>query len=654
MSKILVFAGTTEGRMIVEHLTGEKVGVYVCVATTYGKEVLPEADNIQVLPGRLNEREMREFILTNQISLVIDATHPFAKLVTTNIRRVCEELKIDRLRILREESKAVSDVTYVESVEEGVSALYGTTGNVLITTGSKELEAYAKVADYKERCFARVLSTREAMEAAMALGFEGAHLIAMQGPFSREMNVAILRQLHIEYIVTKESGSTGGFTEKVEAAREVGAKVIVIGRPVEESGCTFGDICRYLYTHYHVRKMQKISIIGMGPGRKEFLTLAGQRAIGEAELIIGSKRMVKEILSHALKVHIEYRPDEIRTYLEKHLEYQRVVILVSGDVGFYSGAKKLLEVLEQKNVELIPGISSIVYFASRLQVSMDDVGICSLHGRNSNYLALLKEWGKVFVLVDSGETIQKILRSICRLQSPHIRVAIGSNLSYENERISKGSAEELGHQVYDGLSVLYVENEQWEKRIVTQGIEDRAFLRDKTPMTKQEVRSISLAKMMLQKDSIVYDVGAGTGSVSVECARMATEGTVYAIEKKPEAIDLIKQNVCHFQLGNVRIIEGNAPEAIADLDIPTHAFVGGSSGKIQPILKRLQYLNPAIRIIVNTITLESLVEVLDYLKIQNIGDADIVQVQIAKLKKVSQYSLMTGQNPVYIISFGGK
>lgn len=654
MSRILVFAGTTEGRMIVEHLAGEEVPVYVCVATSYGKEVLPEADNIEVLSGRLNEGEMRNFILSNKISLVIDATHPFAKLVTTNIRRVCEELKVDRLRVLRAEMDVAKDVTYVPSVEEAVSALYGTTGNVLITTGSKELSAYASVLDYKDRCYARVLSTKEAVDAAIALGFEGSHLIAMQGPFSKEMNVALLRQLHIEYMVTKESGSTGGFSEKLEAAREVDAKVIVIGRPAEEHGCTFGDVCRYLYTHYKVRKPQNITIVGMGPGSRDLLTLEAKTAIEDAELIIGSRRMVKAVERDAAKIHTEYRPLEIQAYLTKHLEYQKIVILVSGDVGFYSGAKKLLEVLSDKKVSLLPGISSITYMASRLQVSWEDAGICSLHGRSSNFLEALKEKGKVFLLVDSNETIQTVLKSIHRHNFSSVKIAIGSFLSYKEEAIVWGSAEELMEQDYEGLSVLYLEDEAYGEYIVTQGIKDEAFIRDKVPMTKQEVRSISLSKLMLQKDSIVYDIGAGTGAVSVECGRMATEGRIYAIEKKPEALELIKKNIVQFQLGNVRIIEGTAPEAIADLDVPTHAFVGGSSGKMFAILKRLRHLNPNIRIVINTIALESLMEVMTYLKEQSIDDVDIVQVQIAKAKKVSDYSMMSGQNPIYVISFGGK
>lgn len=654
MSRILVFAGTTEGRMIVEHLAGAAVPVYVCVATSYGKDVLPQAENLTVLPGRLNEKEMRSFIEEHDISLVIDATHPFAKLVTTNIRKVCEALKVDRLRILRRESETVRDVIYTDSIEEAVNTLSTTSGNVLITTGSKELSLYAQLAEYKERCYARVLSTREAMETALALGFEGAHLIAMQGPFSKEINVALLKQLHAEYIVTKESGSTGGFTEKLEAAREVGAKLIVIGRPIEESGCSFGDVCRYLYIHYKVRKPQEITIVGVGPGAKELMTLEARNAVADAELIIGSKRMVKAVAGEGIKIHVEYRPNEIKSYLEKHLEYQRIVILVSGDVGFYSGAKKLLEVLDREQVKMIPGISSITYFASKLQVSWEDARICSLHGRYTNFMEALKEAGKVFLLVDSNDTIQSVLRAIEHAELSSVHIAIGSCLSYQEESIVWGSASELRGEIYDGLSVVYLEDEDYDGYIVTQGIEDGAFIRDKVPMTKQEVRSISMAKMMLKKDSVVYDIGAGTGTVSVECGRMTTQGKIYAIEKKPEAISLIKENVIRFKLGNVRIIEGTAPESIANLEVPTHAFIGGSSGRLKPILKRLLHLNPNIRIVINTITLESFMEVMDYIKEHHIENADIVQVQIAKAKKVADYNMMTGQNPVYVISFGGE
>lgn len=180
---------------------------------------------------------------------MIDATHPFAQLVTGEIRRACEISGVQYLRCLREEMEAVPDeadrVIWAQSVEDAVEYLQNTEGKILITTGSKELIKYTKLTEYKERCFARVLSTEQAVMESVALGFEGKHLIAMQGPFSKEMNVATIHQTGAKYFVTKESGKAGGFGEKVQAAKETGAVLVAVGRP-KETGRTFSEVCKWL------------------------------------------------------------------------------------------------------------------------------------------------------------------------------------------------------------------------------------------------------------------------------------------------------------------------------------------------------------------------------------------------------------------------
>ena len=217
MKRILIFSGTTEGRRITEFLDGRNVKVYVSAATEYGKECTGEHENAEVFFGRMDQKQMTEMIKEKQIDLVIDATHPFAQLVTGEIRRACEISGVQYLRCLREEMEAAPDeadrVIWAQSVEDAVEYLQNTEGKILITTGSKELIKYTKLTEYKERCFARVLSTEQAVMESVALGFEGKHLIAMQGPFSKEMNVATIHQTGAKYFVTKESGKAGGFGE---------------------------------------------------------------------------------------------------------------------------------------------------------------------------------------------------------------------------------------------------------------------------------------------------------------------------------------------------------------------------------------------------------------------------------------------------------
>lgn len=238
---ILIFAGTTEGRTLAEYASAHSIRCFVSVATDYGKSLIEHLEDITILTGRMDEEEMERFIEENDIRLVIDATHPFAREVTENIRSACEKVltrsEVRYVRCIRPFENRSSDeqIIYTESVQEAVEYLKKTTGNILIATGSKELHLYTGIENYRERCFARVLSTEPAVRESVRLGFEGRHLFAMQGPFAPDLNLALLRQTKASYFVTKETGKAGGFEEKAEAAEMTGAVLVVIGRP-EENG----------------------------------------------------------------------------------------------------------------------------------------------------------------------------------------------------------------------------------------------------------------------------------------------------------------------------------------------------------------------------------------------------------------------------------
>ena len=238
---ILIFAGTTEGRELAEYAAEIGEGCYVSTATEYGRELLGNHPGIWPVTGRMDAEQIGQFIKEKKIRLVVDATHPFARAATDNIRAACIQAGVRYVRCLRAQGADHRDklngkqIVVADSVRQAVEYLRGTAGNILIAMGSKELHLYTALEGYRERCFARVLSTAEAVEESVKLGFQGRHLIAMQGPFSRERNLALLRQTGAEYFVTKESGKAGGFEEKLMAAEEAGAVLVVIGRP-EETG----------------------------------------------------------------------------------------------------------------------------------------------------------------------------------------------------------------------------------------------------------------------------------------------------------------------------------------------------------------------------------------------------------------------------------
>lgn len=677
MDKILLFAGTTEGRNLAEFLEKNQIPTEVCVATQYGETLLEEGKYLHVHAGRLDETEMEQQIQKQQITLVIDATHPYAVIVSQNIRRACSRTGTEYIRLARKETDAswkqeMEDVTEVASVAEAAAFLAKKEGRIFAATGSKELSAYQVIPDYQDRVVARVLSTPEAVSECAMLGFSGKNLICMQGPFTEDLNVAMLRQAQASWMVTKESGKAGGFLEKLRAAKKAGAKLVVIKRPGERSEeiaedqkeenlyaiCDEGQIRSLLGKRLGICPKRQLYLVGIGMGNEKNRTVEAEQICQSADLLIGARRMLQSVKTEGKAVFESYKPDEIAAYLAEHPQYETAAVLLSGDIGFYSGAKKLYDAiertegLEQMEIYPVSGISSVVYFCGKLGVSWEDVHLLSLHGRKQNLIDAVKYHEKVFVLCGEKDGIPKICCKLKEYGLGDVKVTVGTDLSYEQERIVQGTAESLMKEDFAPLSVLLICNPDVKKRI-GHGLDDDLFLRGKVPMTKSEVRSISLSKLRLHKDAVVWDVGAGTGSVSIEAASLAKDGVVYAIEKKDEAIDLLEQNKRKFGTDNLEIIKGLAPEALEGLPAPTHAFIGGSSGNLKEILEVLLEQNPRVRVVINAIALETVAEAMQCLKSMAFTDVDIAQVSVAKGKKLGSYEMMMGQNPVYIFSCTG-
>ena len=650
MYKAIVFAGTTEGYALCEFLA---VSVYACAATEYGGSLLQENEFLHVSAGRLKTEDMEELFRKENPEIVLDATHPYAAEVTKNIRIACESAGVLYQRILRPEGEKNSEAIYVESTEEAAAFLSGTEGNIFLTTGSKELAKFTGIPDYKERLFARVLSIPSVIRSCAELGIEGKHLIGMQGPFSAEINEAMLRQFQCSYLVTKDTGLAGGFPEKMEACQRCGVTPVIIGRPLKEEGLSLQDARVFLSKMFGFTLSQKISLVGIGMGAEKTLTLEGKKALNEAELLIGAKRMTEAVQKPGQMVLHEYRSEKIVEYIREHPKYRTVAIALSGDVGFYSGAKKLIDQLDG-NVEVICGISSVVYFMSKIGLSWDDAKIVSAHGRNCNLISLIRHNPKVFSILGTEDGVAVLASRLVYYGMGDVTLYVGENLSYENEKIFHDKAANLTEYRGDALSVVTACNEKATPLSAVHGISDGEFLRGKAPMTKEEVRTVSLSKLRLSEDSVCYDVGAGTGSVSVEMALRAWMGQVYAIEKKEDALALLKENKKKFAVDNLVIIPGVAPEAMTELPAPTHAFIGGSSGNMQDIINLLLEKNPKVRIVINCITLETVTEAMNAIRDFGLEDVDIVQLAAARSKSIGRYHMMMGENPIYIISCSGR
>lgn len=649
MEKVIVFAGTTEGYELCRFLSEHQISVYACAATEYGGKALTETPYLHIHTGRLSREEMEAFFLKEEPNFVLDATHPYAAEVTDNIKSACEKTGFFYQRVLREQGKQAEKAVYVESTEAAAEFLNTTEGNVLLTTGSKELKKFLGVKDYKERLYARVLSLPSVMEECSAAGFEGKHLIGMQGPFSRELNEAMLRQFHCRYLVTKDSGKAGGFQEKIDAAFSCGAIPVIIGRPLKEEGLSLVECKKWLSQKFGFSLKPQITLLGIGMGSRDTLTIEGEKALEKAELLIGARRIADSVKMPHHTVIYEYDSEKILKCIEENSQYEHIVIALSGDVGFYSGAKKLLHNLGE-DTRVICGISSVVYFMAKAGLSWDDAKIVSAHGRNCNLVSLICHSKKVFSILGTKDGISSLAGRLVSYGMGDVLLYVGENLSYENEKIFVKPAKELVSYEGDALCVVCAYNENASELMSTHGIKDECFIRGKAPMTKEEVRTVSLMKLGLSEDSVCYDVGAGTGSVAVEMALRAHQGKVYAIEKKEDALALILENKKKFAADNLEIVRGCAPEAMEELPVPTHAFIGGSSGNLKDIIRLLLNKNPEVKIVINCITLETVGEAMEAIREFDFQERDIVQMSVSRSKEVGRYHMMMGENPIYIFT----
>lgn len=232
---IWIIAGTSEGRKLIKYFVDKNVELIVSVATEYGAELIEPQENLQVMSTRMNSEAMEAFLEAKKPCLVIDATHPFATIVTDTIKNACAKKARKYLRLLRPAGD-IKDCIEVSDYEEAVEFLGSVTGNIFLTTGSKNLELFAQLADYKERVTLRILPMLSSLEKAYVLGFAPAKTICMQGPFSESMNALMFQEAGAKYVVTKDSGQVGGFQEKKGAAEKAGAQLVVIMRKPGDVG----------------------------------------------------------------------------------------------------------------------------------------------------------------------------------------------------------------------------------------------------------------------------------------------------------------------------------------------------------------------------------------------------------------------------------
>jgi precorrin-6Y C5,15-methyltransferase (decarboxylating) len=496
----------------------------------------------------------------------------------------------------------------------------------------------------------------DSLRACQDAGLKPAHILALQGPFSQEMNTAMLRSTDAKYLVTKEGGGPGGFDEKVRAARDAGAVLVVVGRPPQREGLDFSATVDRLCRRFGLTSRPQVALVGLGPGSRETLTNEAAAAIHQADCLIGARRMLDATAAPGQATYAAIAPQDIADFIKNNRQYRRFAVVLSGDVGFFSGAKGLLPLLSDCDVRCCPGLSSLVTLCARMGVGYEDVLPVSLHGRDRDIVPYVKAHRRVFALVGGSDGMTALCRRLTQAGLGEAKVTIGERLSYPDERLTSGKAKDLSDGEYQSLSVALVENPA-AKAVVTHGLPDGAFLRGgdqkAVPMTKSEVRSVALSKLALTEDAVCWDVGAGTGSVAIEMALQAKLGRVYAIERRSDALELLAENARRLGAENLEVVSGTAPEVCRDLPAPTHVFLGGTAGNLREILTLLLEKNPHVRVVTTAIALESVAELTEAMKEFPFTETEAVSLTVARARAAGPYHLMTGQNPIYIFTLEG-
>lgn len=407
--------------------------------------------------------------------------------------------------------------------------------------------------------------------------------------------------------------------------------------------------------------MRKVTIIGAGPGNPDLLSRAALDAIDIADVVIGAHRAL---------VGIDVPPGVVRCELVKTADivaaltdaasWQRAVVVMTGDVGLFSGARRLVEALSgdaQVDVRVIPGISSASYLAARLARPWQDWRFASAHGVACDITAEAERAGELFLVTSGGEDPSRLSGVLVQAGFGDARVAVAERLSYPDERITCATASEIAGQTFDDLNVMLIEfaggaaSSRWP--YASSGIPDELFIRGDVPMTKQEVRAVALAKLRLAATDTVWDVGAGTGSVSIEAALVARAGSVWAVERNATGVRLIRENADAFGCGNVHAVPGVAPEALAKLPVPDAVFVGGSAGELPSIVEAALEKNSQVRLCVPCVTVETLTEACALLSGSRFKGFEACQVSAARAEAVGSHHLMKAQNPVFLVSARG-
>lgn len=392
----------------------------------------------------------------------------------------------------------------------------------------------------------------------------------------------------------------------------------------------------------------KVTLLGIGSGTMQTITVQAREVLCGSRAIIGAPRLLAALPPEwKIPRFSAVTAEDILARL-RSLDCARAAVVFSGDSGFYSGARQLLPLLGKQGyaVDILPGLSSVQLFAARLGRPWQDWRLVSAHGVGCDAVAEVMKGQEVFFLTGGELDPAALCVRLTEAGLKDLPVTVGENLFCPGEEIIRGSAGELAGRTFAPLSVMLAEPAPpmpWR----APGWPDDWFIRGKAPMTKRMVRAAVLSKLAVTPGDICWDVGAGTGSVSIELA--ANSRRVYSVEYRSEALALIRENRAKHNAWNLTMVEGRAPNVMNDLPTPDAVFIGGSQGELSAIIDAVLKKNPDSRLCITAVTLETLHAAMGALAAHGI-EADVTQLSVSEGKAVGGHHLMTANNPIFLIA----
>lgn len=393
----------------------------------------------------------------------------------------------------------------------------------------------------------------------------------------------------------------------------------------------------------------KLILAGGGSGTADYLLPAAKKALEAADCVIASPRFLQ--LLQAKKTEPMGKISALLERLPARLEQESLGIVVSGDPLLYSLCRTIRRRFPSLEMQVLPGVGSLQLLGAAFGLTMEQAAILSIHGRDCSAGTIaytVSEHPETFFFCAADHGPREIAEALLTYGLTETEIFIGADLTYPTQNLWHGTPEQAAMLENPSLCVAAVHNPHPRPVSRLGLLPDSAFLRNQSPMTKEEVRAVVLSKLRLRPDAVVWDIGAGTGSVSVECARMCPFGNVYAVEYKAAALEILEKNRELFGTKNLHIISGRAEEQLQKLPQPDCVFLGGSGGAAKVILRTLLDLDKSVRLVASAVTLETQAELFPLM--QKLPQFEVVQLSVSCGKAVGSYHVLDSNHPVLLFS----